>query len=151
MSPTDLEQLVEVSAIGLDSVKARHVREVLAHAQVVVQHRIVRYEARQRTRLGGPGGDAVDVDRAVGELEQSGDQAQQRRLPRAVVADKRHSLTGRHGQVERLERGEIAVRLARALHDENRFSHGSPTPFAPSTMRGCGPASAANRTRARTG
>ena len=62
-----------------------------------------------------PTGVAAELDRAAGRLEQSGRHPQEGGLARAVVADERHGLVLADREVERRERGQVAVVLGQAV------------------------------------
>src|SRR3954447_15787046 len=99
-----LEKFVEVGRFRFDAMEAGDVGEVFAHAEVVVQHRVVRDEAGQRASVRRPSRLTADLDGSVTQLEQTRDQSEQRRLTRAVVPDQRDSLAGTHGELDWFER-----------------------------------------------
>ena len=118
VSPSEPEQVGGVRLPLVGPVQAGDVLEVLPHAEVVVEDRLI-----AQVRRVGPGVERPDVvaehgDRAVRRLEQPGRHPQQRRLAAAVVAEQHDPLAGRDGEVDWAERGCVAVALGQALRGE---------------------------------
>ena len=63
---------------------------------------------------------AGEPHRAGVGFDHSGDQVEQRRLPRAVRADDRDDAAGPDGEIDILQRLDAAIGLAQAAHLEQR-------------------------------
>ena len=100
------------------AVQARDVFDVLANAQVVVEHRVVGDERQRGSCADGADRVAHDPCCARRCFEQTREKAEQCRFSGTVVADKCNGLAVRDREVERFERIEIGVALAEALDAE---------------------------------
>jgi hypothetical protein len=90
------------------------------------QSRLLEGDAVVLVQPRAPGRLAVDEHRALGRLDEVGDDPQQRRLPAAGRPDQRDELAGADGEVdagERLHRGRA---LAEALSEALECDRGRP-------------------------
>jgi hypothetical protein len=85
---------------GVGPVESGDVLQVLVDAEVVVEDGGVGDPRRGGTGLDAPRRLPDDPDGAGGGLEETGDEAEQRRLAGAVRPDEHHQLPGGHLEVE---------------------------------------------------
>src|SRR6185437_2375491 len=94
------------------AVEPRRELHVLARRERAVEHALVRDEPDQRARLRvvaqRPAGDR---HRSGGRLEQTRDQPEQRRLPRAIGPKERQAVAGRKRQIDAVD-GEAAAKAS---------------------------------------
>ena len=103
-------------------VQPRVESEVLLGRQVVVEQRLVGHVADDRAHRRGvlEALEAADRDGAGVGPHEGGDNAQQRALARAVVAEHGERLAPRHAQVDVEERARGAERLGESGHHDGR-------------------------------
>ena len=100
------------------AVQAADVLEVLPQRQVVVEGGRVAEPAERPPRIDAARAMTHDARLAPAGVEQPGGHAQQRGLAAAVVADECNVLPLGHLEVERLERGPVAVVLGELMGAE---------------------------------
>jgi hypothetical protein len=120
--PHDAQQLVDSLADGLLRLLADLQAEgdVLAHGHVLERGVVLEHEADPAALRRKPRGvGAVDLDRpAVGLLE-PGDDAQQRRLPRAARAEQRGQRAVRDLERHAVQRDEVPERLGHVAYGDH--------------------------------